>query len=294
MRQSATRRPVRWYDDPIYGGWHPYCHNGFIPAIISAVIEVVKLVVGVAETVGTFIWKTTQDAIQGLASASTWLWGHAKDFFTSIFKGLKTVVDTVAKGFKTLIDDYKAFKDKLDNFLKPLLKIYKTVNSIWKNYVQPIFNGVMKWIHRIRSILGLLKVLHVGWASKLDAWVAQFQAKVIQVDLQLLGYLREVGGFINLAFDPLGFLRGNVFVRSLFGALDQVAMAFTGKPWGAIVGFDLFGSWDGGHTAHLHDTMADGLAQIQSGTGDAGDIATTGPVMRQQVFSELGVTVPGL
>ena len=146
--------------------------------------------------------------------------------FGVVIRGFKHVISDIVHGrFLHLYQDYlalkKKIKDWLDKHLPWLFELRKRFDLWWRHTIVPLLN----WIHRVRAILAVLRIFHVGFAKKLDELLAGLEAKIIKNTLVLRAKLNLVISIIDLVLDPGLLIRQNVLIGSAVRAIRQMFAA---------------------------------------------------------------------
>ncbi len=192
----------------------PNGDNGFDPfagvggAIDAAVSFLTNLVIAI---------------FNALVAALNFLYNLA---FGVVIRGFKHVISDIVHGrFLHLYQDYlalkKKIKDWLDKHLPWLFELRKRFDLWWRHTIVPLLN----WIHRVRAILAVLRIFHVGFAKKLDELLAGLEAKIIKNTLVLRAKLNLVISIIDLVLDPGLLIRQNVLIGSAVRAIRQMFAA---------------------------------------------------------------------
>jgi len=146
--------------------------------------------------------------------------------FGVLIRGFKHVISDIVHGrFLHLYQDYVALKNKIKAWLEKhlpwLFELRKRFDFWWRHTIVPILN----WIHRVRAILAVLRIFHVGFAKKLDELLAGLEAKIIKNTLVLRAKLNLVISIIDLVLDPGLLIRQNVLIDSAVRAIRQMFAA---------------------------------------------------------------------
>jgi hypothetical protein len=129
------------------------------------------------------------------------------DGLTSIYKGLKNIMDQVFKvwvlnGLKHLWDLYQ----KLAAWARKLKAWLDRLHKIQQQFVLQVLRRYINLIQRIRKILVLFRLLHIGIAKKLDAFLGGLEGRLISRVFSVFKKQNEIIRWINLVADPRGLL----------------------------------------------------------------------------------------
>jgi len=158
------------------------------------------------------------------AVESTWtnLLGIADSLFGDIGKVLESiggVVAAIAKALGHILNDiiHGRLKDLLHQIQLLLHHLHDLIAPLiaWLQKLQKEYNQVMgqnlrkylDLIQRIRKILVPFRLLHLGFASKLDSYLARFESDLGAKWAGLIAKQNEVIGILNDVMDPRGLLR---------------------------------------------------------------------------------------
>lgn len=129
---------------------------------------------------------------------------------------LKTLLLDIVKSIIAALGELKQLlKDLYDDVLKPLIgavqELRKSLIDLWTKYIRPL----VLIIQHIRQILAILKLFHIGFAAKLDAALADIQAKITGPFLVLLSYVNGIANWMNLIVTANYLLQKPIFLASL-------------------------------------------------------------------------------
>lgn len=176
--------------------------------------------------------------LAGLAGVLTQIYGDLTKVFQKLSLFLLHVWRWLAKTWLgKLVREIIKIRDKIDNWLKPILKQIQIMRQqeelLYKLYIQPVLN----FISRMRQALILLRAMHVKFAAQLDQDLAEIQGKIAQVVIDARAQLNALAGYINVVLDPLGNLRWGPYINTTLkgiGALTNAIWGAQNNPLGAI------------------------------------------------------------
>jgi hypothetical protein len=198
---------------------------GELAAVVAAIVTFLQdLVAAIA------------DALNFLFAGEVGIFGFTDTGLGHIFKGLKNLLDQVFKvsvvgALKHLLSLYQ----KLQKWIAKLKQWLDRLRKLQQLYQVQALRRVINLIQRIRRVLVVLRILHVKFASKLDAWLAGIEGKLITRTHQLEAKTNEIIGWLNLILDPFAIIRHNTLNPSLTGTIGAFADAL-----GAVGALSLF------------------------------------------------------
>lgn len=172
-----------------------------------------------ARTVGAEAQATWTD-ILGLA---TWSYAAFGGIIDSLGKELKKVwdelkrlaIDTIWGHIKAIFDAIRKWIENLRNWIKvhvaALQKIQRQLEAARAKQMKLILDV----IQRIRKILVPFRLLHLGFATKLDATLARYESDLGAKWAKIIAFENQVLGVLNDVFDPRALMRPGHMLGSL-------------------------------------------------------------------------------
>ncbi len=165
------------------------------------------------------------------------LLGFVVQFFGTVFKAIATFFDRLWNGFFKLIftkvwNAIKAGVSWLESKLSPVIKYLQHLRTLLERYFNIYIRPILIFIQRIRQFLQILKALHIGFAVKLDAYLAQVQAKIVQSFALVIGTINTLTNIANALMDPTMLLRKPALLLSIRRQIPALIHVLTGKPPG--------------------------------------------------------------
>lgn len=191
----------------------------FIESIIQAVISFVVYIAQVLYNLLVYVFNTLVTVITDIWNWLSGIWGTLKDFFDDLWW---QVITPFVEWVQQIVDDITTW---LQNFLDPLITWIQRIQAWYNAYILPIVKVVLEVIQRLRVILGLLKLLGVKWAAKLDRDLQLLQSWITAVVQEITGTLNTISSILGLMVDPTGILRRDFFAGTLFSSLSAVKQA---------------------------------------------------------------------
>lgn len=199
--------------DVIQGGVSAIDVNAIVDSSLSGLwaTEVGAVDAALSALVGSLLLTLT-----GIGNALKAMWGALTKLAGLILALLSTLWNSIVKGIVAALKEIEQLlKDLVDDVLKPLVdavqQMRKWLIDLYQNWIRPI----ILLIQRLRQILGILKLFHIGFATKLDNALADIQARITGPFLQLLGYVNGITNWINLIVTANYLLQKPIFLASL-------------------------------------------------------------------------------
>jgi hypothetical protein len=180
------------------------------------------------------IWKGVQVAGRVTLQILEWSVKALWAFATTTANGLKGLALLVGRGLKGVWDFFEA---TYENVIKPAwLKFWRWFDK-FRRWLDSTFGPVLAWLRQLRDSLlafwktwirpwldlidvtrkGLrvLSSLGIGWARRLDAYLADLESRIERPFLFVLSKLNEVINVVNRIVTLDGLLQRVALVRSL-------------------------------------------------------------------------------
>lgn len=207
------------------------------------------------------------DAVKRFA----WAIGRGLGFiFTAIGQMLASLLPDILNALRKLA---RILKDVYSKIIVPALnalqKIRGMLNDLYNNWIRPLI--IM--LQRVRQFLAILKALHISWAGKLDARLAQIESYITAPFLWLVQQLNGIGGWLNIILTTRATIQRVIFRRSLLENMGSL----TGLWWATQTSAESTAAVNSGPAP---TTVADAvtarfnfIAYVQSGFGPVADRA---------------------
>src|SRR5216684_3583853 len=151
--------------------------------------------------------------VQVLVQILNFLFGAIVDTFTFSFKSLGEIF----KGWRNIMD--QIFKVWIAGALKHLKDLY---DKLAQRAKLEAMRKMLNLIQRVRRILVVFKLLHIGLAKKLDNFLARLEGRISTGVLKHLAKTNEIIRWVNLVADPRGLLHPGGQLASVGGILSAV------------------------------------------------------------------------
>jgi phage-related protein len=236
-------------------------------AAVAALYGIIAGVTGAVNDNTDIIWGALSAFPVGLGEIWATIQKAWHDFWAGNFRAF--LADLLAL-IREIEQDLKYVLQPLINWIK-FEKAW--LDQVWNNVIKPIMN----LLQRIRSILVIFRLLHIGWATSLDQWLAQLEGRISTAFLQARQDITTLGNWINYIIDPTGLFNVPLMLLTQLQTLPQLWAALAGIPGAAV----------GAATAQAQATMAasgtkaNATADIQSRTAGptADDLANHSTIL---------------
>jgi len=167
-------------------------------ALASAIQAVVKVVdaamvaaiAGIQHALNT-LGNELLSVFQKLSRLAGYVLSFLKGLLLDVVHGLVRALSALA----TLL------KDVFTKGLMPALRALQHMRDYLMKLYERFFRPLLVVLQDVRRILAILRVFHIRFASKLDAVLADIQAKISAPLLYLLKWTNTVANYINLILD---------------------------------------------------------------------------------------------
>lgn len=181
----------------------------FVVWLFQLIVLVFQVLWQVIQGVAKFLLKTQGD--QASMTDLQWTDGW-HGFFSSLWDSVKKIWAKIGSSLASLL-----------TFLS---KLRKALERYYNTYIRPM----LLMIQHIRQFLQILTALHIGFAQKLDSWLAQIQNKINQAFATVIGTINTLTDIANAIMDPLSLLRKPVLLLSIRRKIPALIRVLTGKP----------------------------------------------------------------
>lgn len=152
--------------------------------------------------------------------------GFFERLWTGFFQGIFTKVWNAIKAASTW----------LEAKLGPVVKFLQKVRAYYLKWFNTYIKPFLVLLQHVRQYLQILSFLHVGFAQKLDAYLAQLQAKIVQSFATIVGTINTAIDILNAVMDPAYLLRKPTLLLSLRRQIPALVRVLTGRPPGYFFG----------------------------------------------------------
>ena len=170
----------------------------------------------------------------GLSSFAYSLFGGVLETLGNLIKSigaaLEHLITTVIYGhLLALIKAIMAFLHHLRDLIAPLIKWLQTLQKQYNAMMNQTLRKYIDLVQRIRKVLLPFRLLHIGFAQKLDAKLLGFEGRLGQMWASIIAHQNLVGQILNDIVDPRGLLRPGSILGSfgiMIGAIHDAIGAF--------------------------------------------------------------------
>ena len=170
-----------------------------------------------------------------LENVWTWLGGVFSNLWNMITNVLRWIMHTLLPDLVRWVNEIRA---KITLWLQPLIKLIK-FEMAWLDMVyQNIIKPMLLLIQRLRSMLVVFRLLHIGWATSLDQWLASLENRISAAFIQARQDIGVLANWINYVIDPTGLFNLPLLLLSQLQTLPQLWAALANIPSVAIGAVD--------------------------------------------------------
>ena len=183
--------------------------TGALQTLWSVVIDSFDFAIAAAIAAIQSALTSIANALKAAFEALAHLAGSILGFLETIFKRLLSGLVKVLGRLKQLVEGL--FSSVILPALQWLQKLRQWLMWLYENWIRPL----LVWIQYLRQILGILKLLHIKWAQKLDQDLAELQAKITAPLFYLLSYTNALANWINLIITAGYLIQRPIWLASL-------------------------------------------------------------------------------
>lgn len=199
-------------DNPFDPGDPGGIFDGILAAIQAALIYLFNLIVAVI----LWIWNLIVALVNILVT-----------IFKTIGKFLLNIWNNyIKKAIQWIADHITRLRDWLKRVLSPVVKFFQKLKAWYDQHILKQQLRLLQIIQQIRRFLGILRLFHIGWASKLDNALADVQQRIQQSIAVVRGIFNQIINTLALVLDPTLFVTRGVLGGSLLGNLGAVKRIF--------------------------------------------------------------------
>jgi hypothetical protein len=183
------------------------------------------------EDLASSVDQVEQNTWSNALNVAGWTFG----LFGGVLSSLGALVKGIGRALEHLVRDIifghllrliQAIRDllkRLHDAIAPLIKWLEQLQKIQRQYQLQTLKRVVGLIQRVRTVLRVFKLFHLKFATKLDAWLAGIEGKLIHGTFELARKTNEILGWVDVIADPLGFHNS----KWLFGSIARDLAAIT-------------------------------------------------------------------
>jgi hypothetical protein len=166
--------------------------------IATAVARAVK-------SAAVFTWHGLRWLALRVRDASLWIRDRVVDLYDHL---IKPAVQAVVRA----LDKVEAF---LKRVLGPFLRFVERVQHALKWVYDEILRPLLRAIEIARLIARGLAALGVGWASRVDQYLANLENRLVQAFTTVLQYVNLVSDWLGVILDSAGLIKKELWYHSL-------------------------------------------------------------------------------
>jgi hypothetical protein len=252
--------------------------SGLLAADVHAIVNdalsgLWGVVVGTLDLVLGGIVSQVQKAITDLGNAVKAAWNILSRMAGLILRFLGTMWNWTIAG---LVRAVHQIVDLLDNLYKDILvpmaqtlaHIRQIILDLWKRFVVPL----LIVLQDIRRVLNILAAFHIKWAAKLDAQLANLEARITQPLLYLLGFVNSVANWINLLVTVNYLLQKSIFLNSLKAYVGESLNLQLGAMTKSVSSADIAAAQHAAAVPSAQQSQDDLLQYLTSQSGPTADV----------------------
>lgn len=180
--------------------------------LLSALAAAVTYLFGLIQAIAVWLYNLIVTVVQAIARA-----------IAAIVKGFVHVISDIIHGrFSELLHDYQQFKQWLQNILGPIIRFLQKLQQLYNRYVLHYLLLVISIIQRLRQFLAVLRIFHVGWAAKLDGFLASVEQKIVQAVQVIQKTINELITTLDIIIDPSLIIRSHALGASILGSFASM------------------------------------------------------------------------
>lgn len=197
------------------GGTAVAALESFVVWLYQLIVVAFLVLLQIIEAVASFL----QRIVKAVGGFFDRLWnGFVKGIFASVFNAIKS-------GWAWI-----------ESKLAPLVRFLQRLRALLLAYFNTYIRPMLLLIQHIRQYLQLLSFLHIGFAQKLDAWLAQIQGKISQAFYTVIGTINTLTDIANALMDPTALLRKPTLLLSIRRQIPALVRVLTARPPGYFFG----------------------------------------------------------
>jgi len=259
---------------------------GLLAGIIDALIYQIAAAFSVVGDDILALWGGASFLFGGVGS----IFGFFKSLFSIVLAGLVHIITDILHGnLKAVLQDITDLLHKLHELVGPIIAVLRRLQQIQRQLHTQAMRQLIDLIQRARKILVIFRLLHFGWAKKLDAYLVGFESDLARKWLNLVRHINQVTGVLDLILDPRGLLRPGHTLASIGAAIGAVQQAA-----GALGLRQLLCLPADTYAAPVLEpwavTSGRLIAEIRTNTGDYAAAAARRDALLRQYAIDLGVT----
>jgi len=254
----------------------PNILGGLISDLYFLIIQVYRLLVAVAN----FLWAVLVNLVRALLFV-----------FRTIGKFLLHIWQNyIQKAVNWLASHVQKLRAWLKRVISPIIKRLEKIKKWYDTHILPQQLRLLQLLQKIRRFLGILRVLHIKWASTLDNALADIQNRIQQSIALVRGTLNQIINTLALVLDPSLLIFRNVLGGSLLSNLGAIKRIF-GYGDNRILSAAEQATIDRDHSRYFRSTVNDHVKTLVA-TGPTDEDKALRAEFRQALADATNSTLP--
>ncbi len=236
--------------------------GGLIPSIIDGITGLLNDVIA-----------GLLNLILNVVDAVIYVYDILSGIFNFFYRGLKFLIDhlrAVAEWIHTrligrIIEWVQNIKAKLHQIFDPILKVLRQIKAIQDQWYNQVLKPIFDFIQRLRRVLLVFRLLHIKWATKLDKYLADQEAKVARAFLDVRAKMNELITWVNFVIDPFGNIYSNVFLNTALTSINALWALLWGAQKGSLTAQEQAGQAHDAKIGTRNNTLSEVRLRSQTG-----------------------------
>jgi hypothetical protein len=199
-------------------------HAAWIGLVISLIVSGLSYIGSHALSLAYILWnvvKLFSQAIAGFAIDVAKFFGKVWDFSKLLYRDV--LRPFVSWAWRELQRVHRWLQDTFGPVLRFLEKVRATIFDLYTKYVRPVFDV----IDAIRATLRALAALHVPFARRLEAWLADLEDRLLAPIRFVMQKVNEIIYWVNRIIDLNGFFQRVTLIESMW--------KYVGDSWAVLL-----------------------------------------------------------
>lgn len=202
-----------------FGGGFTFDPGSFFGGIINTIIDVINAIISALVYVFNLLLALADYLYRAIVAVANVLVNAVK----VVARGFAHVISDIIHGrFVHLFQDFIDLKNKLVQWLAPVLRILARLRQLYNQYILKPLLAYINLIQHIRQFLVVFRLLGFKWAKTLDAKLTKIEQQAITNTLVLQSYLNLAISVLDLVVDPSLIFRSNILLASMLSALGAI------------------------------------------------------------------------
>lgn len=188
---------------------------------------------GIITGIASFIWGGIQAGFDAIVVALQWAANALKTGLLGAWSAVRFAWSDIIRPIGQAVDwAYDRLKTLYTAVIQPALAWLKRITAVVRSVYNTLLRPILNTIDHVRQVLQLLELLHVSFAAKLDAELADLERK-LSLPLQLV--IQVLNGISN-RIESYVLTAENLFQRvTHLGSIGRDVQAIQNIHWGQWV-----------------------------------------------------------